>query len=517
MLALAVLTYAFAPVGDADLEAKVQAIFAESCTDCHDAEADDVVLEGPLDHLLGNATTGVPLVKPGDPQASYLYQKLLGADGIEGDPMPMDEDPLPADQLATVRDWITSLEADTEPTPKTEPASAPEPDHEGMVRAIFEDNCTSCHGEGDELSLEGTLDHLYAASSAGMNLVEPGQPERSYLYVKLVGAEGMKGEQMPMGEDPLPPEMLEDVRAWIASMPPRPAGPDEVETLPMPKRKPRPAFGGTHHVSAHTTTTLGKKAIEFRVHHRFGEIRRPFYDRTFFGLASGATMSLGVAHGIVDGLDVLVRWTNVRNGHEVGIKYVPLRQEDGRKLSLGVYASGELFWAAKPLSGCIERTNCLTGNAQVMLSRLWFDRWATQLQVGYSALTNHSPDFVLTEKGEDRLKHDSRGTLDVGVASTVYLDKKRKWGIDAEYFLPLPVDEAFYFHGGNADPDGTKIGGWSLGVSARAGLHFFQVFATSVQNIHTNLVAPGGDTTVPFDRDGAHFFLGFNLSRKWNL
>lgn len=513
----ALLTLAIAPEGATELEAKVREVFDESCTACHDSSSDDLVLEGPFDHLRGNSSTGVPLVKPGDADGSYLYQKMLGAEGIEGELMPMGEDPLPAEQLALVRDWINALGSDTK---QAEPAPAPSDgiDHEAMVRAIFEDSCTMCHdSSSDTVVLEGAFEHLRGESSAGTPYVVPGDPAGSYLYQKIVGAEGIKGSTMPMGEDPLPEEIVQEIHDWIQNMPAdtgASVSTGEPAPLPVPQRKQRPAFGGTHQIGLHTTTTLGRNAVEFRVHHRFGEIRRPFRDRTFFGLASGAKMSIGVAYGIVDGLDVMLRWTNSRLGHELGLKYVPIRQEDGKPLSFGVYGSFEQFWDQVPLENCIEESHCTTGNVQVMLSRLWFERWATQLNVNYSALTNHSPRVEI----DGDSFQDNRGTLDVGLASTVYLDKKRKWGLDVEYFLPIPVNDAFYFNGGNANPDGPIYGGWSVGFSARAGLHFFQVFASNVQDIHTNLVAPGGTFAgAPIDGDGAHFLVGFNLSRKWNL
>jgi mono/diheme cytochrome c family protein len=429
---------AVAPPDVAELEARVRAIFEERCAGCHDASVETVELPGDLTHLRRDASVGRPYVVPGRPDDCYLLDKLTGAPQIEGSPMPLGEDPLPAEELDAIRAWVVALDAGSEATAAAPPTT------------------------------------------------------------EATGTTGTTEPTGPTGPATRP----------APATPPRPAA-------PVPR--PRPAFGGTHQVALHTTTTLGKKAVEFRIHHRFGEIRRPFRDRTFFGLASGAVISLGGAYGIVDGLDVLLRFANSNLGHELGVKWVPLRQEAGRPLSFGVYGSFEQFWAQQPIDGCAKQSHCSTGNAQAMLSRLWFDRWATQLTAGYSALTNHSPVISLTEDGETTYYHDWRGTLDVGVASSVWLDKRRKWGVDVEYFLPIPVDEAFYFKGGNASPNASMIGGWAVGLSARAGLHFFQVFATNVANIHTNLVAPGGDSGAPFSRQGAHFLVGFNLSRKWNL
>jgi hypothetical protein len=54
---------------------------------------------------------GGTLVVPGDPSASYLYQKLTSAHPCSGTQMPAGEfgpQPLPACVVALVRDWITA-------------------------------------------------------------------------------------------------------------------------------------------------------------------------------------------------------------------------------------------------------------------------------------------------------------------------------------------------------------------------------------------------------------------------
>jgi len=411
---------------------------------------------------------------------------------------------------------------------------------EADVQAILAD-CTMCHDASDDvLNLEASPTSLIGkASSTGTPLVVPGDPAGSYLYMKLIGAEGIDGESMPMGDDPLPVEKLTAVRDWIAGLSTGSGdGGDGADTgeggeggdggdtgdtgsehpqLPQgnvvadpPKPKLRKPFYGTHQINLQTTTTNGKRVIAYRIHHRFGRVGKPG-DRNYLGLAGGVIMSMGVEYGIIDGLDTMVRWTNSGLDWELGLKYVPVRQEAGKPLSFGMYASFEA------LTEVPERAaNRLTGNFQLMLSRLWFDRWSTQLTVNYSLLTNHSPSVVADLGSGPVPVTDNRGTLDAGLASTVWLGKKRKHGIDLEYILPIPAGDVFYYHGGDVDPNGTKIGAWALGWSAKAGLHLFQVFVSNTRNIHTNLVAPGGDTKNPFKPFG-DFFFGFNISRQWKL
>ena len=52
-------------------------------------------------------------------------------------------------------------------------------------------------------------------SSAGMDLVSPGDPEASYLYVKIAARPGMLGSRMPLGRPALSSADLAVVRAWI--------------------------------------------------------------------------------------------------------------------------------------------------------------------------------------------------------------------------------------------------------------------------------------------------------------
>jgi hypothetical protein len=415
----------------------------------------------------------------------------------------------------------------------------PEGDSVAAVQAIFDESCTLCHDASDDtLNLEDASALIGRPASTGKPLVDPGNPNGSYLYLKLVGAEGIEGEAMPLGEDPLPVDKLTVVQQWIANLPAPSSGGETgggetgggetgggetgggetgggetgggvIQPPPTTKKSSPQPFFGTHQMNLQTTTTLGKRTIAYRIHHRLGRVGG-IGDRSYIGLAGPAVISMGIEYGIIDGLDVLARWTNSRLGWELGLKYVPVRQEDGMPLSFGMFASFEALTDFPTTTA-----NRFVGNFQVLLSRLWFERWSTMLVVNYSMLTNHAPT-IMFDFGDGPVQvTDDRGTLDLGLASTVWLGKKRKHGIDLEYILPIPSD-AFYHHGGNVDPEGTKIGSWSLGWSARTGMHLFQVFVTNTRNIHTNLVAPGGDTENPFSPFG-DFFFGFNISRKWKL
>ena len=175
--------------------------------------------------------------------------------------------------------------------------------------------------------------------------------------------------------------------------------------------------------------------------------------------------------------------------------------------------------------------NPWSGNFVAMLSRLWFERWATMLTLGYHLRTDHNPRPTVDYKNGDGpvLVKDTRDTLTLGLATSVYLGKRKQWGIDLEWLLPIPAGgtpNKFYYRGGDADPTGSKIGAWGIGGSYTTGKHFFQVFFTNNREIHTNLAAPGGQSGNPFKTEGvdsknpfhkANFFLGFNLGRNFTM
>lgn len=105
------------------------------------------------------------------------------------------------------------------------------------VKAIFNNNCTTgCHSGTNpdgQLNLSGSVNEVYtelagvqpvnpAAGNAGMKLVDPGYPERSFLFVKisadidpvdhLIPA---MGTPMPQNQSQLPYKEIELVRQWI--------------------------------------------------------------------------------------------------------------------------------------------------------------------------------------------------------------------------------------------------------------------------------------------------------------
>lgn len=96
--------------------------------------------------------------------------------------------------------------------------SAQTPDFDREVLPIFETSCTLCHGaELQESQLR--LDSEAAVMQGGVSgrIVTPGDSDASLLVRRLLGQDE---PQMPMGGDPLSPDELTVIRAWIGTLSP---------------------------------------------------------------------------------------------------------------------------------------------------------------------------------------------------------------------------------------------------------------------------------------------------------
>lgn len=99
----------------ADFQSIQDNVFTPICTRCHSGASAPEGLQLDADHsyalLVGVPSTEMPSldrVKPGDPDDSYLVQKLEGAPGIVGVQMPFGGPYLPQSTIDVIRQWISN-------------------------------------------------------------------------------------------------------------------------------------------------------------------------------------------------------------------------------------------------------------------------------------------------------------------------------------------------------------------------------------------------------------------------
>ncbi len=94
-----------------------------------------------------------------------------------------------------------------------------------QVSEVFAVSCafSGCHSGGDPaagLSLEGDfaarIVGVASEQRSDLKLVDPGNPNKSYLLIKVRGDDEIISQRMPPG-NPLSAEQVEIIRAWIAS------------------------------------------------------------------------------------------------------------------------------------------------------------------------------------------------------------------------------------------------------------------------------------------------------------
>jgi hypothetical protein len=89
-------------------------LLSSYCAGCHRSGTNQFLVLGnkdaSYDKLIGYVghENGALVVVPGNPDSSYIYQKVTGAPGISGVRMPKDSPPLDDAQIALVHDWIAA-------------------------------------------------------------------------------------------------------------------------------------------------------------------------------------------------------------------------------------------------------------------------------------------------------------------------------------------------------------------------------------------------------------------------
>jgi len=97
---------------------------------------------------------------------------------------------------------------------------------EAEIVPILTSSCATCHLTGQEAGnmalvpgkALATLVNVPSTEAPGLIRVVPGDPDKSYLVMKLEGTQithGGTGAQMPFGAPPLSPDKIARIRQWI--------------------------------------------------------------------------------------------------------------------------------------------------------------------------------------------------------------------------------------------------------------------------------------------------------------
>jgi len=321
-----------------------------------------------------------------------------------------------------------------------------------------------------------TTVNVKAATDPRYLRVAPGAPERSLLYLKLLSPHqgNYRGPRMPLSMTPLEESDIALVRAWIASFPAETWGSPPAETAATPAR-PR-SFQDSCLALLPTPDAQGRRILEFRFAHRFKTSAADAGSEGLYGLDSGAWISLELAYGLNDRLDLGLRRTNLDRDYEGYAKIALVRQTAGGS-PLSLSFRGSFSEIRDP--GRFNRDRVA---AQAILARRFGDHLSLMLVPTY---VTHTASLDPTETG---------GTAAVGGGL--------EWRFNARMAL---IAEYIGQTSGVKAPFQSA----SIGVGMATTRHVFQIVLTNVQGMLTDQYVPGGD----LDAGHNEYRLGFNISR----
>ncbi len=147
---------------------------------------------------------GTPFITPGDPSQSFVYLKLTAPP--EGSTMPLQLGNVSDSDLSALRAWITSGAAN-------DAAFISSMAHIYDVYA-----CDDCHSDwanhGDTAALYATIT---SKTGDGYPYIDPGNPDDSYIYLKVSSDTPPKGARMPRKVTPLTTTQIDAVGGWITA------------------------------------------------------------------------------------------------------------------------------------------------------------------------------------------------------------------------------------------------------------------------------------------------------------
>lgn len=275
----------------------------------------------------------------------------------------------------------------------------------------------------------------------------------------------------------------------------------------------KPPFASTRVINGHSTETLPKNTLEFRVEHRFGDVAGPDpanpdkilanYE-TFFGFDNSSDIRLGFEYGVTDKLMLGIgrcKGTGAPYRALIDglVKYKILTQEKG-KMPLSMSAGGTMSFTY------MKATSDLT---QVTSFPNWQHRFAYSAQLNIARTFGKSVSLQLSPTMVHRnyvASTDVNTMFALGGAARFAVTKKV--GIILEYYYAFRGEKVHFFDRNN--PNTFRN---SLGIAVE-----FETFGHNFTVNLTNSKGFGETQFIPYTYSDwmlGQFRIGFTIGRKF--
>ncbi|MCX6351147.1 MAG: DUF5777 family beta-barrel protein [Bacteroidetes bacterium] len=255
-------------------------------------------------------------------------------------------------------------------------------------------------------------------------------------------------------------------------------------------------FKGSRLVNFHTVETLGKRTLDFRISHRFGNISDGLYNA--YGVDGPASIRIGFEYSYDGKLVVGVGRTSVDKLYDGFLKYRFLRQTTDNFIPVSVTAlTGMNVTTQKDLSASATHpdkygymTSRFSYVNQLMIARAFNKNLSVQIAPTHV-------HFNLVEKLTD--KND--------IFATVFMARYKVSGsvaLTAEYALRMNTYSL---------TQNTYHNSFGAGIDIETGGHVFQIHVTNSMGIEEcqNIPYTTGDISK------LNLKLGFNVSRWFSI
>ena len=267
------------------------------------------------------------------------------------------------------------------------------------------------------------------------------------------------------------------------------------EEVPKQKEFTTATFKGTRLINFHTIETGGKRSLDFRIAHHFGDMNGGAYQ--FFGLDGGASIRLGLEYTYDGRLQFAIGRSSYEKTYDSFLKYRLLRQTTDNKMPVSMTLLSCMFYNTtkdpdKTINGYDRfqyASSRLSYAHQIIIARKFNEHLS--LQVSPSLV-----HFNLVDGSNDK------NTM-YALAFAGRYKLTRRLAVTAEYAKRLTefTSSTKYYD---------SVG---LGFDIETGGHVFQVYVTNSFGLIENQFLPRTTSSV---KDLA-IKLGFNISRMFTI
>lgn len=250
-------------------------------------------------------------------------------------------------------------------------------------------------------------------------------------------------------------------------------------------------FKTTRLVNFHTTEVLGRRCLDFRISHRFGDINSGTYNA--WGLDGGANIRLGLEYSPDGRLMFGIGRTSTNKIVDGFVKWKLLRQTSNNSMPVtvtwfsGIYQTFERV-SIDGINKYQNPSDRLSYCHQIMVSRKFSPRFSLQL-------TGAMVHFNLVEK-----IIDLNDCFVVGAVTRFKFTKRQAITLEYGYRIRRYSQDNYY-------------DSFGIGYDLETGGHVFQIFLTNSFGLTENQFLMYTNTS--WSNWGVR--LGFNISRVFSL